>query len=38
MIDVMFEIPSKDEKEVIITLELAKEKIDKINVQRLKAA
>ncbi|MDA3952239.1 MAG: ATP-dependent Clp protease ATP-binding subunit ClpX [Bacteroidales bacterium] len=38
MIDVMFDMPSKDEKEVKITLELAKEKINKINVQRLKAA
>jgi hypothetical protein len=31
-------MPSQDKKEIKITLELAKEKIEKINVQRLKAA
>ena len=38
MMDVMFDIPSTEEKEVNITLEYAKEKMDKINIQRLKAA
>ena len=38
MIDVMFDIPSSDEKNVKITLEYAKEKLAKVNVQRLKAA
>jgi ATP-dependent Clp protease ATP-binding subunit ClpX len=38
MIDVMFDIPSSEEKEVIITLEYAKDRLGKINIQRLKAA
>jgi len=38
MIDVMFDIPSSDEKNVKITLDYAKEKLAKVNVQRLKAA
>lgn len=38
MMDVMFDIPSSDEKEVKITIEYAKEKMDKMNIQRLKAA
>ncbi len=38
MMDVMFDMPSKNEKEVLITLEYAKEKMGKINIQRLKAA
>ncbi|OFX85654.1 MAG: ATP-dependent protease ATP-binding subunit ClpX [Bacteroidetes bacterium GWF2_33_16] len=38
MIDVMFDIPSTDEKTVKITLEYAKEKLAKTNIQRLKAA
>ncbi len=38
MIDVMFDIPSTDEKTVKITLEYAKERLAKVNVQRLKAA
>ncbi|MCK7534284.1 MAG: hypothetical protein MZV63_26335 [Marinilabiliales bacterium] len=38
MIDVMFDIPSTEEKTVKITLEYAKEKLAKANVQRLKAA
>lgn len=38
MMDIMFDIPSKDETEVNITLEYAKEKMGKINIQRLKAA
>lgn len=38
MMDVMFDMPSKEDKEVIITLEYAKEKMGKINIQRLKAA
>lgn len=38
MMDVMFDMPSSDEKEVNITLEYAKEKMGKTNIQRLKAA
>jgi len=38
MMDVMFDIPSSDEKEVTISLDYAKEKLGKINIQRLKAA
>jgi ATP-dependent Clp protease ATP-binding subunit ClpX len=38
MIDVMFDIPSTDEKTVKITLEYSKEKLAKANIQRLKAA
>jgi len=38
MMDVMFDMPSSDEKEVTITLEYAKEKMSKVNLQRLKAA
>ena len=38
MMDVMFDMPSKDEAEANITLEYAKEKMGKINIQRLKAA
>lgn len=38
MMDIMFDMPSKDDKEVMITLEYAKEKMGKINIQRLKAA
>jgi len=38
MMDVMFDIPSTEEKEVTITFEYAKERMDKINIHRLKAA
>jgi ATP-dependent Clp protease ATP-binding subunit ClpX len=38
MIDVMFELPSTDQKEVTISLEYARSKMEKINLQRLKAA
>jgi len=38
MIDVMFELPSTDENEVNITAAYAKSKVDKVNLQRLKAA
>ncbi|MCG8411150.1 MAG: ATP-dependent Clp protease ATP-binding subunit ClpX [Bacteroidales bacterium] len=38
MIDAMFDMPSKKEKEILITLEYAKEKMGKINIQKLKAA
>jgi ATP-dependent Clp protease ATP-binding subunit ClpX len=38
MMDVMFDIPSTSQKEVHITLEYAQEKMDKVNLQRLKAA
>ena len=38
MTDIMFDMPSKNEKEVLITLEYAKEKMGKVNIQRLKAA
>jgi hypothetical protein len=34
----MFDIPSSNEKEVTITLDYAKEKLGKVNIQRLKAA
>jgi len=38
MIDVMFELPSSGEKVVAITCEYARSKVEKINLQRLKAA
>ncbi|MFC2096193.1 ATP-dependent Clp protease ATP-binding subunit ClpX [Bacteroidota bacterium] len=38
MIDVMFDIPSSEDKEVVITLEYAKDRMGKVNIQRLKAA
>src|SRR6056297_3524208 len=38
MMDVMFDMPSKKDKELTITLEYAKEKLGKTNIQRLKAA
>jgi len=38
MMDAMFELPSKKEKEVKITLKYAKEKLEKANISRLKAA
>ncbi|MBI9054038.1 MAG: ATP-dependent Clp protease ATP-binding subunit ClpX [Bacteroidales bacterium] len=38
MIDAMFDMPSNEEKEILITLEYAKEKMGKINIQKLKAA
>ena len=38
MIDVMFDNPSTGEKEIKITLDYAKEKMSKTNIQRLKAA
>jgi len=38
MMDVMFDMPSKKDKEITITLEYAKEKLGKTNIQRLKAA
>jgi hypothetical protein len=38
MMDAMFDMPSKKEKEILITLEYAKEKMGKINIQKLKAA
>ena len=38
MIDVMFEFPSSDDKEVMISFEYAKSKVEKVNLQRLKAA
>jgi ATP-dependent Clp protease ATP-binding subunit ClpX len=38
MIDVMFELPSTEENEINITVEYAKSKMEKINIQRLKAA
>lgn len=38
MMDVMFDMPSKKDKEVLITFEYAKEKMDRINIQKLKAA
>ena len=38
MVDVMFEQPSSAEKEIVIKIEYAKAKVDKINLHRLKAA
>ena len=38
MIDVMFDTPSQDDKEVHITLKYAREKIEKIDHKRLRAA
>jgi ATP-dependent Clp protease ATP-binding subunit ClpX len=38
MIDVMFELPSSEENEVTISCEYARSKVEKINLQRLKAA
>jgi len=38
MTDVMFDIPSTDEKEITITLDYAREKIDRVNANKLKAA
>ena len=38
MIDTMFEAPSKDKKEITISLGFAKEKIEKANMARLKAS
>jgi len=38
MTDVMFEMPSSGQNEVVITEEYARNKIEKINIRRLKAA
>ncbi|MCW3784853.1 ATP-dependent Clp protease ATP-binding subunit ClpX [Plebeiibacterium sediminum] len=38
MMDMMFEAPSKEDKELVITLEYAKSKIDKESLARLKAS
>jgi ATP-dependent Clp protease ATP-binding subunit ClpX len=38
MIDAMFELPSEEENEINITADYAKSKIEKVNLQRLKAA
>ncbi len=38
MMDAMFELPSSDHQEMIITLEYAQKKLEKVNVKRLKAA
>jgi ATP-dependent Clp protease ATP-binding subunit ClpX len=38
MIDAMFELPSEDENEINITFDYAKSKVEKVNLQRLKAA
>lgn len=38
MMDAMFELPSGDHQEMIITLEYAQKKLEKVNVKRLKAA
>lgn len=38
MIDPMFEYPSTDQKELVISLEYAKSKLDKVNLKRLRAA
>jgi ATP-dependent Clp protease ATP-binding subunit ClpX len=38
MIDAMFELPTSDKKEMVITLDYAKAKMEKTNIKRLKAA
>jgi ATP-dependent Clp protease ATP-binding subunit ClpX len=38
MIDAMFELPTGDQKEMVVTLEYAQNKIEKSNLKRLKAA
>ena len=38
MIDAMYELPSKDEKEINIGLNYARKKLEKTNIKRLKAA
>ena len=38
MMEVMFELPSTEESELTITSEYARSKVEKINLQRLKAA
>ncbi len=38
MMEVMFELPSTDESELTISCEYARSKVEKINLQRLKAA
>ncbi|MGC9469983.1 MAG: ATP-dependent Clp protease ATP-binding subunit ClpX [Bacteroidales bacterium] len=38
IIDLMYDLPSKHEKEVIVNLDYAREKIEKINLNRLKVA
>ena len=38
MIDAMFDLPSQDVKEVNIDLKYAKEKIEKVDMNRLRAA
>ncbi len=38
MMDAMFELPGKDSREFTVTVEYAKEKLDKANIGRLKAA
>jgi ATP-dependent Clp protease ATP-binding subunit ClpX len=38
MTDVMFEVPSNNEKEITITCNYAREKLDRVNANKLKAA
>ena len=38
MTDVMFDVPSTNEKEITITSDYAREKLDRVNVNKLKAA
>jgi hypothetical protein len=38
MLDVMFETPSSGEKELHITLEYVKDKLQKTDIEKLKAA
>lgn len=38
MIDAMFELPSGEQNEMVITLEYAQKKLEKVNMKRLKAA
>ncbi|NMB73430.1 MAG: ATP-dependent Clp protease ATP-binding subunit ClpX, partial [Bacteroidales bacterium] len=38
MIDFMFDYPSRDQKELTVTLDYARAKLDKANMKRLRAA
>ncbi|HOU75294.1 MAG TPA: ATP-dependent Clp protease ATP-binding subunit ClpX, partial [Tenuifilum sp.] len=38
MIDAMFELPTSEQKEMVVTLEYAQNKLEKSNLKRLKAA
>ena len=38
MTDAMFDVPSTNEKEIIVTIEYAREKLERVNANKLKAA